>query len=316
MSITFLLTGSMGCIGAWVVHHLIKDDIKVVSFDLSENRSRLNLLLTPEEQEAIIFIKGDLTNTNDVKDVVKNQAVTHILHLAALQVPFCKVNPIMGALVNVVGTVNIFEAALQAGIQHISLASSVAVYGPPSAYPTGLVREDAEFKPDTLYGVYKQANEGTARVYWQDWGISSVTLRPYTVYGIGRDQGLTSEPTKAMLAAAKGENFDITFGGTMQFHFASDVAKQFIEAALKSVDGAKGFNLGSAPVKVAEIAQLIEKQKPNLKVTSTETILPFPEGLANESYQRYTTVQETPLEQGIQETIKHFEICLKDGRLT
>ncbi len=316
MSKTFLITGSMGCIGAWALSHLLKDDVKVVSFDLSENRSRLNLLMSPEEQEKISFVKGDLTNPEQVNKVINDNGITHILHLAALQIPFCKADPIMGARVNVVGTINMFEAARQAGIKHLALASSIGVYGAPENYPKGIISEDADFKPDTLYGVYKQANEGSARVYWQDHGISSVTLRPYTVYGVGRDQGLTSEPTKAMLAAAKGEDFDMTFGGTMQFHFASDVAKQFIEAATKPTSGAVGFNLGTKPVTLNELAKVIEKQRPSSKITSTSKVLPFPEGLANDSYQRYTSIKETPLEQGIKETIEQFEACLADGRLS
>ena len=305
----------MGCIGAWALHHLVKDDMRVVSFDLSENRSRLNLLMSPEEQEAITFVKGDLTNSEQVKAVIDDHNVTHILHLAALQVPFCKADPIMGSRVNVVGTVNVFEAALQADIKHLALASSVAVYGPPEAYGPGLLATDAAFKPDTLYGVYKQANEGVARVYWQDKGISSVTLRPYTVYGVGRDQGLTSEPTKAMLAAAKGENYDISFGGKMQFHFASDVARQFIEAAEKPLEGANGFNLGTDPVAVSDLAALIEKVKPGCRVSCTDVSLPFPEGAASGAYTDYSKVKVTGLEDGITQTIELFDACLAKGLL-
>ena len=55
-----------------------------------------------------------------------------------------------------------------------------------------------EVAPRTLYGVYKLANEGTARVYWQEDGVASVGLRPFSVYGPGRDQGLTAGPTLAM----------------------------------------------------------------------------------------------------------------------
>lgn len=313
MAKTFLVTGAMGCIGAWALHHLVKDAMRVVGFDLSENRSRLNLLMSPDEQEAIIFVKGDLTDSEQVKAVIDDHAVTHILHLAALQVPFCKADPILGSRVNVVGTVNVFEAALQAGIRQLALASSVAVYGPPEAYGPGLLAADAAFKPDTLYGVYKQANEGTARVYWQDHGISSITLRPYTVYGVGRDQGLTSEPTKAMLAAARGENYGISFGGKMQFHFASDVARQFIEAAEKPLEGANGFNLGTDPVAVPDLAKLIEKVRPDCRVSCADVFLPFPEGATSGAYADYSKVDVTDLEEGITQTIELFEACLAKG---
>ena len=132
--------------------------------------------------------------------------------------------------------------------------------------------------PHTLYGVFKVADEGIGRIYWQDYQISSTVLRPYTVYGVGRDQGLTSEPTKAMLAAARGENYHIGFGGRMQFHLASDMAQQFIDAAEKPLPGTFGFNLGTAPVAVSEVARLIMEIKPGVTITSADTVLPFPEG--------------------------------------
>lgn len=312
---TYLVTGSMGCLGAWALHHLVQEGIKVVSFDLSENRSRLDLLMTPEEQEAIVFVKGDLTDAEAVNGVLEQHSVDHILHLAALQVPFCKADPILGAQVNVVGTVTLFEAALKAGIKHLAFASSVGVFGPPEVYESSLLEDDAALIPGTLYGVYKRANEGTARVYWQDHGLSSVTLRPYTVYGLGRDQGLTSEPTKAMLAAASGQDFDISFGGRMQFHFASDVARQFIEAARTPVQGAKSFNLGGEPVAVSKVAGIIEKLRPESRVSVADRTLPFPEGAKSDAYTGYSSVRVTPLEQGIAQTIEQFEARLKTGQL-
>jgi nucleoside-diphosphate-sugar epimerase len=144
--------------------------------------------------------------------VVKENAITHIIHLAALQVPFCKAKPSLGAAVNVVGTVNVFEAAKRAGLKQVVYASSVAVYGISEEYPDAPLAHDAPHKPRTLYGVYKHANEGSARISYQDDGISSIGLRPYIVYGPGRDQGMTSGPTKAILAAVLGQPYHIGFG--------------------------------------------------------------------------------------------------------
>lgn len=313
---TFLVTGAMGCIGAWTLHHLVKTGRRVVSFDLSDNRSRLNLLLSPEEQRAITFEYGDLRDTETVVDVFRRHNVTQVVHLAALQVPFCKANPVLGAQVNVVGTVNIFEAAKQTGLRHIAYASSIAIYGPPDEYPPGLLPNDALPAPRTLYGVYKQANEGTARVYWLDDGIGSTALRAYTVYGVGRDQGLTSEPTKAMLAVAAGQSYHISFGGTMQFQWASDVARWFIAAAETPLGGAHSFNLGTPPTTVEAVAALIRQVRPAAHITVAERQLPFPEGFDDSALKQHLGgVDETPLEDGIRQTIAHFEACLADGRL-
>src|SRR5205823_12805408 len=83
--------------------------------------------------------------------------------------------------------------------------------------------------PTTLNGVFKRANEHTARIYFEENEIASVGLRPHTVYGVGRDQGVTSAPTVAMLAAAAGAPYRIPYGGACQMQFVRDVARAFIE---------------------------------------------------------------------------------------
>lgn len=304
---TYLVTGAMGCLGAWALHHLVAAGKKAISFDLSANRARLDLLMSAEQQSAITFVTGDLTDTAQVKQVVLEYGITHIIHLAALQVPLVRANPVVGAQVNVTGTVNIFEAAKAAGLKHIAYASSIAVYGHPSDYPPGLIQHDAPHKPATLYGVFKSANEGTAKIYAAESGISSTALRPYTVYGLGRDTGLTSEPTKAMQAAAAGQNFHMTFGGKMQMHFASDTAQQFILAAEQPLGGAYAFNMGGEVVDMRQIVAAIQRQRPDVTITFDDKQLPFPEGFDDISLrQHFDTVYETSLEEGVAQTMAAF----------
>lgn len=131
------------------------------------------------------------------------EAWRNVIHLAALQIPACRTDPVRGMSVNAVGTLNVFEAAVAHGINHVAWASSIAVFGDRNDYPSGAIRDDAARLPRTIYGVTKVAAEDAAKVYWNDQGLSSVALRPWVVYGPGRDQGLTSEPTRAMVAAAQ-----------------------------------------------------------------------------------------------------------------
>src|SRR5215813_11084958 len=215
-----LVTGAAGCIGAWVVAGLVQRGQKPVVFDLSEDRRRLRLLLSDEQANAVQWLKGDLTDTAAVERAVGDSGATAIIHLAALQVPFCKAEPVLGARVNVVGHVNVFEAARKRGVKRLVYASSIA------ALPV----EGGTYQAN-LYGVYKAADEGIARIYAQDWGVASVGLRPHTVYGPGRDQGLTSAPTKAMLAAAADRPFTVPFRGTLNFQYAGEVAEIFIRCA-------------------------------------------------------------------------------------
>ncbi len=309
-----LVTGSGGCLGAWTVKHLLEQGHRPVAFDLSTNRSRLQALLSEDELDGVTFVQGDIGEQEQVVSAVARHGVERIVHLAALQVPFCRANPSLGARVNVMGTLHVFEAARAAGIGHLAYASSIAVYGSASDYQQSVVSDLAPKQPRTLYGVTKVANEGAARIYWADHGLSSIALRPYTVYGVGRDQGVTSEPSVAMAAAAKGRSSHIGFGGRMQFHWASDVARQFIDAAfgrlapLEGGLGARVFDLGGPLVTVAEVAELIERLRPGVTVTVGDGKLPFPEGFDDAPLRAAALrVYETPLAEGIRRTIETHE---------
>ena len=133
--------------------------------------------------------------------------------------------------------------------------------------------------PTTLYGVTKEANEGTAKIYWQDYRIRSVGVRPAFVYGPGRDVGMTSTPTKAMLAAASGRPYHISFGGTGFFQHGDDVAKSLIQSAGANLDGAHCFNLGGTRVSMTDVIDAITAAVPESAgtITSESNQLPFPD---------------------------------------
>ena len=97
--------------------------------------------------------------------------------------------------------------------------------------------------PTTHYGFFKCCNEGNARIYFQDHGLSSIGLRPWTVYGVGRDFGMTSEPTKAIKSLALGRPYHITYGGWQDLQYVDDVAKIFVRCLEAPYQGAKSYNL-------------------------------------------------------------------------
>ena len=101
-------------------------------------------------------------------------------------------------------------------------ASSAAVFG--VSEDDTPVSEDEADAPRTHYGWFKRTNEGNADIYFRDHGLSSVGLRPLTVYGVGRDTGITSDTTEAMRHAVLGLPFHIRFGGTTDFLYVADCA--------------------------------------------------------------------------------------------
>ena len=89
----FFVTGALGCLGAWVVHNLIRENLPVTVYDLGSNTHRLELLMEPDEIARIQFVQNDITDTEAVARAVEASGANRIIHLAALQVPFCKANP-------------------------------------------------------------------------------------------------------------------------------------------------------------------------------------------------------------------------------
>src|SRR5215211_9531065 len=126
----FLLTGALGCIGAWVARNLVREGAQPVVFDLASDPRRLKLIMTEDELAKVTFIAGDITDLAALERALDEHEISNIIHLAALQVPFCRADPPLGARVNVVGTVNVFEAVARRGkgMGPVVYASSVAAY--------------------------------------------------------------------------------------------------------------------------------------------------------------------------------------------
>jgi nucleoside-diphosphate-sugar epimerase len=315
---TFLLTGAHGFIGAWVTKRLLDAGARVLLFDRDADPRRLRLIMDEEQVARTRIVTGDITDAGTLPPIFDEFEVEHVIHLAGLQVPTCRADPRAGALVNVVGTINVFEAARLSGgrVKRIVYASSAAVYG--TSEDGRAVSERDEPQPSTHYGVFKRANEGNARVYHLDHGISSVGLRPLTVYGVGRDFGLTSDPTKAMKAAVVGRPFRIRFGGRTDFQYVADTADTFIRAAVSDLEGAHVFNLHGETVHLADVVTEIERACPDARgrITFDEAPLSIPAEFDDAAIREALgTLPSTPLAEGVRATIERFEELRHEDRL-
>ena len=295
----FLVTGALGCIGAWTCATLAEEGTYVVGFDLGSNTSRLRLATEAE----IPVVHGDITDRAALERVLDEHEVTHVVHLAALLIPQIKADPPYGTSVNVIGTVNVFDAAKTRGLQ-VAWASSAAVYSDEDD-DGNPVPNDAPGHPVTFYGVHKQACEGLARIFWQEERVASIGIRPWIVYGPGRDTGLTASPTLAMAAAARGEDYEIAFGGRTQLQFAPDAARAFVAAARAAVEGARVFHLGGPASTLEQVASAIEEAAPGVTITvDSGNLLPFPEEFDGAELDRAIgPISWTPLAEGVRRTI-------------
>ena len=295
---TIVVTGANGCIGSWVLKLASERGHRIIATDIADRPTRPRLLLDDATLDGIEWQAVDISDTEAVRSLIVGRGVTGVVHLAGLQVPFCKADPVAGAKVNVVGTANVMEAVRAAGIKRFSSASSVAAHG-----------SAAEGNPylGSLYGAYKAAGEEMARVYWQDWQVPSVVIRPGVVYGIGRDQGMTSASTKAILAATIGRPYTIPYGGDAAFLYAAEVAGAFLKVAEHDREGAHVFDLSGQCRPVTDVARLIKREIPDADIRVEGEQLPFPPDISDDPILEYLgDYGQTTLEAGISETIARF----------
>lgn len=317
MAERYFITGALGCIGAWIVKTLVDRGDQPVIFDQVSDTRRLAAILEPAALARLEFVAGDVTDGARVREALVGSAARRVIHLAGVQVPTCRANPVLGAMVNVLGTLHVFEAARAAQVERVVYASSAAVFG--LGEDDEPLDEAAARDPLTHYGVFKRTNEGNARVYFADHRVSSVGLRPYTVYGVGRDTGLTSDPTKAMKAAVVGRPFHIRFSGVTDFQYVADTAAAFVACADRAPEGAHVFNLHGETRDVGEVVGMIEDALPAAArglITHSGPPIPMAAWLSDAAFRTVMgPLDTTPLPAGIRATLAQFTSLQAAGRL-
>ena len=139
---TVLVTGGCGCLGSWIIKLLIENNDKVICLDNSKNLSRLKLILDEKSFKKISFNYIDIFDFEKIDKLVKKEKINFIIHLAAFQTPFVRSNPVLGARVNVEGTVALYECVLQNKdqIEGFVTASSIGVYGDIIIHKTNTIK--------------------------------------------------------------------------------------------------------------------------------------------------------------------------------
>jgi len=313
------ITGGCGFFGTWIIKRLLDDGDRVTVFDVQRNTKRWEMILSPAEIERVTFRAGKIDETDAFIATVKESAPDAIIHLAGLQVPTCRENPVMGAKVNVIGTLNVFEAARALPKPpRIVYASSAAVFGPDAEYGEKAVGDMSHPRPSSHYGAYKLCNENSAKAYWLSYKLPSVGLRPLTVYGPGRDTGMTSFPTRAMAAAVKGQKFDIPFSGPTAYIHMREVADMFVTCARSAVADAAVYTVGGDIVTTPEFIAEVEKILPGAAklITCSGGDLPVASKVDDALLRSaYPGLLRISLAQGIRETVDVFKKMNAAGKL-
>jgi len=178
----YLITGGAGFIGSNIVKELLRRKEKVRILDNYSTGKRENLLPFQDNPDLEI-IEGDLRSSHTVQETVKG--TDYILHQGALpSVPRSVKDPITSNEVNILGTLNILEAAKEYKVKRVVFASSSSVYGNTPALPKV---ETMPVSPMSPYSITKYTAERYCQIYWQLYGLETVCLRYFNVFGPNQD---------------------------------------------------------------------------------------------------------------------------------
>lgn len=178
----YLITGGGGFIGSNIAHELVRRNEKVRVLDNFATGRRVNLSGIEDKME---LMEGDIRDFWTVREAV--EGVDYVLHQAALpSVPRSVKNPLTSNSVNIDGTLNLLEAAKQAGVKRFVFASSSSVYGDTPELPK---HEKMWLDPLSPYAVTKLAGEKYCKVFYELYGLETVALRYFNIFGPRQDPG-------------------------------------------------------------------------------------------------------------------------------
>jgi len=313
-----LVTGAGGFLGAWVTRELLARSVPFALTDRDPSPHRLRALL-PDPPESLEIQPVDIADPEAVLRAADAAGATAVIHLAALQMPACQADPLAGARVNVLGTLAVFEAAKRLErLRKVVYASSAAVIGPEEAYEGRTVTEADPLRPATHYGVFKQANEGNAAVYFERDGVPSIGLRPWPLFGLGRAQGLAADVTRAVKAAFLGRDYRIRYTGRNALQYAGDVAAAFVACALDERPVCEAFNMRGDVVAIADFLDELARRAPASKgrIRAEGPPIPVACDLDDSALRRFLPdLPRTSVAEGIERTWADFERLQADDRL-
>ncbi|QEL23500.1 NAD(P)-dependent oxidoreductase [Bosea sp. F3-2] len=296
-----LLTGGAGFLGAWICRRLSRQGQRIRIFDRVENRNTIAAIAGAPAAAACEWVDGDITAAEAVAAAMRG--CDAVIHLAGVLTPACKEDPVRGAAINLIGTLNVFEAALRHGIGKVIYTSSAGVYGPQSGdFPV----------PVSHYGAFKLACEGSARAYFADHRLSSIGFRPYVVYGPGRESGLSAGPTLACRAAARGEAYVFPYEGAAGLVYVDDVAAAYESALRHDAPGAHVFNMIGEQARPEDVIATLRELAPDCDIRTGGAPMPSaPEIAEGPLREILSNVPFTTLREGIARTFAFY----RDGTL-
>jgi UDP-glucose 4-epimerase len=261
-----LITGGMGVIGAEASRKFVREGHRPVLYSRHRDESLISDILDKVDIEL-----GSILDRARLAEVFKSRGITHVVHTAAYISALSAAHPAESVEINVMGTVNVLEAARAANVERVVYTSAKGVYGPflgDYGSPTyRLVTEDHPKDPKRIYDSAKLMGEN-ATLYWATLGLDVVVLRFATTYGPGKtarhgNMGVTSQIIEK---PASGQPFRIAQGGDEKddFIYNKDSAFGIYLAATAKNLKSRVFNIGTGVgVTLKDVAAVLRRHLPN-----------------------------------------------------
>lgn len=248
------ITGGAGFIGSHTVDLALQKGYEVIVYDIKTWEDAVNL---HHVKDKVHYIEGDILDYEFLKSSMETG--TRVLHLAAIvSVPETIKNPLYSHNVNVTGTLHVFEAAKEKGIERIVYASSAAVYGDQTKYP---VSENSQAQPQSPYGLHKLINDEYAALANGVEGRSLLGLRYFNVFGTRQDPASPYSGVISIFYEAARTGNPITIFGdgsvTRDFISVKDVAHANLVAIESNQSGVCNIGRGEE-VSITELVKTIE----------------------------------------------------------
>lgn len=291
----FLVTGGTGFVGAWVVRDLVARGHDVRVFDLRPNPSHLDFV-APGLSAGVECVAGDIRDGAAVRAAMAG--CDRAIHLAGVMTVDCARDPIAGAMINLIGSLNMFEAAIAEGLPGLAYVSTAGVFGPT---------DPVNPRPATHYGAFKLAIEGSARAYLADRGFPSVGFRPYIVYGPGESSGIAAGPSIALRAAHDGRPATIRFSGRVGFVHVEEVAAAFVAAAETPPEGAESWVLAGETAEMDAFLAALRAEVPGADIAVEGPPLRIPPEIGAGPRPAFlAATPEIGLADGVARTLAHY----------
>jgi len=263
-----LITGA-GLIGAHTARHAVDAGNKVVLFDLSPNRDYIQKIVGKDRVEVVA---ADMRDLPALLSALERSNVDTLVHTAGLIGSRVQENSYTGATNNILGTVNVLEAARLRGLRRVVYISTFGVYDRAKIDDT-VVRETHPIGGHNLYATTKVCSEHLVHAYAAMYKLDTAIIRPGGVFGRGFYVG-GSTVGKVMrdlaLSIINGDpiTLDASTYGLNEYVYGKDVGLAVFLACQKENLGQRIYNAGSGVVTAPEdLAQLIKELSPNVKVT-------------------------------------------------